>query len=52
MTDRTFYSYIRLADIGDKPFGSIWSSGFKLRSLGPVHGRWSALGEFRCVRDA
>lgn len=45
MTDRTFYRYIRLADIG-----SVWASGFALRPLGDIHGRWSALGEFVCWR--
>lgn len=47
MIDRTFYRYIRLPDIG-----SVWASGFELRPLGHVHGRWSALGEFVCWRAA
>ena len=43
----TFYRYIRLHEIG-----SVWASGFQLHPLGPVHGRWSALGEFICARQA
>ena len=46
----TFIKYIRLYDIGDKPFGSVWCSGFDLRHLGHVHGVWSALGEFICCK--
>lgn len=51
MIDRTFQRYVRLHDIGDKPFGSVWTSGFDLSPLGHVHGNWSALGEFTCCKE-
>ena len=51
MISHIFHRYIRLQDIGDKPFGSVWTSGFDLRPLGHVHGVWSALGTFICVRE-
>ena len=51
MRNATFQRYIRLPDIGDKPFGSVWTSGFDLSPLGHVHGVWSAYGTFICVRE-
>jgi hypothetical protein len=52
----TFYRYIRLHEAGSFTQGrhglfcTVWACGFKLYPLGPVHGRWSALGEFVCCR--
>jgi hypothetical protein len=56
--NRDFIRYIPLHEAGKFEKGKhglfcqVWWCGFKLWPLGPVHGRWSALGEFICARQA
>ena len=46
MSNRTFFRYVRLGDLG-----TVWASGFDLHPLARPHGDYSALGEFMCFRD-